>query len=320
MQKGTERGENISGNKMVFNCASIANRTPITADIFLNDYCNNKCPYCTYARYGERNGEYMSLEEFKTYVGILRDAGVKGFILTGGGEPTISKDFDKITAWLEANGIEYGINTNFNVFKAIKPKYLKVSLDAWDREGYKAKRGVDRYEATIENIKAYIEWKKLNSPGTSVGIQLVVESVEEAVNFYEAHKDLEVDYMNFRPFESTQHSYYDTHDETEILKKLEEMRKQDKRVCINYKWYSLRDKFSKCYAHFAQIALNQRGEVIYCCHKPYEVTGHITDVDIFEKIRKAKTDMSMCDVPCRLTAPNQFVRELEKGCKDAGFI
>ena len=311
---------NISGNKMLFHCESIANRTPITADVFLDDYCNNRCPYCTYARYGERNGEYMSIEDFKRYAEILIAAGVKGLILTGGGEPTISKDFDQITAWLEERGVAYGINTNFNVLKYIRPQYLKVSLDAYDRQSYIDRRGVDRYEQTIANIREYLRWKKENGVRTAVGIQLVVESLEDAKRFYEAHKDLEVDYMNFRPMESTLHSYYDTHDETGIIKGLEEMRKVDSRVCINYKWYSLRERFDKCYAQFAQVAINQRGEVMYCCHKPYEIIGRLDDPEIWEKIKNAKTNLSMCDVPCRLTAPNQIVREIERGGKDAAFI
>lgn len=311
---------NISGNKLLFHCASIAARTPITADVFLNDYCNNRCPYCTYARYGDRNGEYMKFEDFKRYAHILLTAGVKGIILTGGGEPTISKDFDQITEWLEEMGIEYGINTNFNVLKYIRPRYLKVSLDAYDRESYIARRGVDKYEQTVDNVRKYLAWKKENGVKTSVGIQIVVESLDDAKKFYEAHKDLDVDYMNFRPMESTLHSYYDTHDETEILRGLEEMREHDSRVGINYKWYSLRDRFDKCYAQFAQIAINQRGEVMYCCHKPYEIIGRLDDVEIWDKIKNAKTNLNMCDVPCRLTAPNQIVRAIEAGGTDTAFI
>ena len=311
---------NISANKLLFHCASIAARTPITADVFLNDYCNNRCPYCTYARYGDRNGEYMRFEDFKRYAKILTEAGVKGIILTGGGEPSISKDFDKITEWMEGQGIEYGINTNFNVLKFIKPRYLKVSLDAYDRESYIARRGVDKYEQTVDNIREYLRWKKENGVKTSVGIQIVVESLEDAKKFYEAHKELEVDYMNFRPMESTLHSYYDTHDETEILRGLEAMREHDGRVGINYKWYSLRERFEKCYAQFAQIAINQRGEVMYCCHKPYEIIGRLDDAEIWDKIKNAKTNLSMCDVPCRLTAPNQLMREIEAGGKDTAFI
>lgn len=311
---------NISANKLFYNCASVANRTPITADIFLNDYCNNRCPYCTYARFGERQGEYMKFEDFTRYVRILQGWGVKGFILTGGGEPTISKDFDRITAWLDEQGIDYGINTNFNVLKLIRPRYLKVSLDGWDEDSYEASRGVRRYQQTVENIQKYLEWKEANGVQTSVGVQQVVTSPEQAIKFYEANKHLKVNYFNMRPVESTMHSYYNEHSEAEILRTLEELHEKDSRVTINYKWYSLRDCFSKCYAHFAQVAMNQRGELIYCCHKPYEVIGHIEDEGIREKYATAKTNMSMCDVPCRLTAPNQLMRDMEENGKDVSFI
>ena len=110
---------NISGVKLFCNMQNVIDKRPITADIFLNDYCNNKCPWCTYARYGERNGQYMTIHDFITYSDILRQNGIKGFILTGGGEPTICKDFDAITNYLESNNLMYGINTNFNIYKCI---------------------------------------------------------------------------------------------------------------------------------------------------------------------------------------------------------
>ena len=57
--------------------------------------------------------------------------GVQGFILTGGGEPTINPDFEKIAGWLTENDFQWGINTNFNKLVKVKPNYLKVSLDAY---------------------------------------------------------------------------------------------------------------------------------------------------------------------------------------------
>ena len=103
---------------MIYSIENILSHKPITADIFLNSACNNKCPYCTYARYKQRSSTYMTFEAFKDNITILLANGVKGVILTGGGEPTINPDFDKITEFLEAESIPYGINTNFNVFKA----------------------------------------------------------------------------------------------------------------------------------------------------------------------------------------------------------
>lgn len=311
---------NITGEKLLFNIQNIADKKPITADIFLNDYCNNKCPYCVYGRYVERNHEYMSYKDFVKYSKILLLMGVKGFILTGGGEPTISKDFDEITKYLESKGIPYGINTNFNQLKYIKPKYLKVSLDGWDENSYQEHRGVRKYEQTKENIRQYAEWKKINSPATSLGIQSVVTSKDALIKFYEANKELDVNYFNMRPVESTRGEYYHGNDPAEIIKAIEDLKRKDSRVILNYKWHELSTCFDRCTANFAQIALNQRGEVIYCCHKPYEIIGHITDPDIEEKRARAVTNVNMCDVPCRLSAPNKLMKKIEDGALDTEFI
>lgn len=309
---------------MIYSIENILSRKPITADIFLNSACNNKCPYCTYARYKQRSSTYMTFEAFKDNITILLANGVKGVILTGGGEPTISPDFDKITAYLEKHSIPYGINTNYNVFKAIKPNYLKISLDGYNRESYQKARGVDKYDTVIENIERYLLFKRVNNLKTSVGIQTVATNVEDVVRFYEAHKELGVDYFNIRPMESTCGEYYqDERNKLErkiILKYLKGINQYDSRVCINYKWYEVETQFKKCYANFSQIAINENSEVMYCCHKPYEIIGKLSDKDIWEKREQFQTNMSMCDVPCRLTAPNNFIQSLQDVPHDAAFI
>ena len=309
---------------MIYSMDNILSRKPITADIFLNSACNNKCPYCTYARYKQRCSTYMTFEAFKDNINILLANGVKGVILTGGGEPTISPDFDKITNFLEQNSIPYGTNTNFNVFKAIKPNYLKISLDGYDRESYQKARGVDKYDTVIENIKRYILFKQVNKLKTSIGLQTVATNVEDVQKFYEAHKGLHVDYFNIRPMESTCGEYYDSNEtlskRLKILEYLQDIQEKDKRVCINYKWHEIWTKFDKCYANFSQIAINENSEVMYCCHKPYEIIGKLTDIDIWEKRERFQTNMQMCDVPCRLTAPNNFIQSLQDTPSDAAFI
>lgn len=314
----------ISNNKLIYNIENILSRKPITADIFLNSACNNKCPYCTYARYKQRSSSYMTFESFKDNINILLANGVKGVILTGGGEPTISPDFDKITEYLEQNSIPYGINTNFNVFKAIKPNYLKISLDGYDRESYQKARGVDKYDIVIRNIEEYLIYKHSSKLKTSVGIQTVATEIEDVVRFYEAHKELDVDYFNIRPMESTCGEYYqDAHARNEriaILSYLQDIHEKDSRVCINYKWHEVKTQFDKCYANFSQIAINENSEVMYCCHKPYEIIGRLDDKDIWEKRERFQTDMQMCDVPCRLAAPNNFIQRLQDAPSDAAFI
>ena len=76
--------ENIAGDKMFDHVERALNdRRPITADIFLTNYCNNKCPYCTYRRWELETGAYsMRYEEFVEYAERLLELGVEGFILT----------------------------------------------------------------------------------------------------------------------------------------------------------------------------------------------------------------------------------------------
>lgn len=316
--------QGIAGDKMLSHLDRVAgDRRPITADIFLTNYCNNRCPYCTYGRWDLDSGAYsMAYADFVRYAERLIDLGVQGFILTGGGEPTICRDFEKITGWMEERGLHYGINTNFNKLVYFKPDYLKVSLDGWDEDSYEKKRGVRRYGVVRENIRQYAAWKRQHSPKTSLGIQCVVNDVEDIKKFHEANADLDVDYMVFRPLESTGGIAYcgldalkmaaQVYEEVEALK--------DARATANFKWSLLGEQEKTCTAAWAQIALNEKGDVIYCCHKPYQTVGHILDENILEMKNAAKTDMRMCDIPCRLTAPNKFVAAAEAERKDSFFI
>lgn len=310
--------DNISGNKMLSHVERVFNsHKPITADIFLTNFCNNNCPYCTYKRWElDKNAKYMSYNDFVIYGERLLSLGVLGFILTGGGEPTLNPDFDKIVAWLENNNIHYGINTNFNVFKMFHPDYLKVSLDGYDEDSYERCRGVRKYHKVRKNIERFCSQKGK----TSVGIQFVVTSVSDVLKFYDANKDLNVDYISLRPMESTGGKFYDDKNIDNILETIDHLVKNDNRVIKNFKWDLLKRQEPTCTANWAQIALNEKGEVLYCCHKPYQIIGHILDEDILLKKEKAITNMKMCDIPCRMTAPNMYVSEFFKERQDKYFI
>lgn len=317
---------NITGDKMFAHIDRIfGEHKPITADIFLNNYCNNNCPYCTYKRWElSEDARHMSFDNFVKYANRLLDLGVQGFILTGGGEPTISKDFNRIVEWLDSTDIKYGINTNFNEFVEFKPDYLKVSLDAWDEDSYYDRRGVRAYNRVRENI---IKFAHIKSPETKLGIQLLAKSVDEVYSFYTANKDLPVDYISIRPMESIGGSYYKNllseYPNTlpvNIITAIKQLQSLDERITLNYKWEMLDVQQDCCTAQWAQIAINECGKVMYCCHKPYQIIGHIMDEDILQKKEAAITNMTMCDVPCRMTGPNYEVHRMLNVKSNAEFI
>lgn len=316
----------ITDSKLVHNLDRVnGDFRPITADVFLTNYCNNKCSWCTYNRWELDKGAYsMPYDDFSRYAVRLISLGVRGIILTGGGEPTINRDFDKITAFLERKGVPYGINTNFNVLRYCSPEYLKVSLDGYSESSYEKIRNVKAYEKVRENIIAYAEWKKVNSPKTRLGIQMVVTDPYDVIRFYDGNRDLPVDYIVYRPLESTHGEHYGNYENMEEAKKavriIQLLAEKDERVVLNFKWDLLSVEFDSCVAHWAQIAIDERGNVMYCCHKPYEIVGHILDPDIMEKHNAARTDMKLCDIPCRLTAPNMFMQKVSRDSTNSMFI
>ncbi len=299
---------------------------PITADVFITDYCNNKCPLCTFERYGKHNNKYMTFEHFKEYASRLIELGIKGIILTGGGEPTLNPDFDLICSWLNKNNINYGVNTNFNIYKEINPVYLKVSLDAWDKQSYIDLRGVDRYEQVINNIKNYSNYKIQNQLNTQLGVQCIVSDLEIIPKFYESIKDLSIDYIIFRPVESILGQYYTDINLSTYLKDLniilDSLIKIDSRVKRSFKWDELNTRFDYCYANWSQLALDVDGNVLVCCHRPYDIIGHIIESDILAKKEQFKIDCSTCDMPCRLTGSNKIIKNLNnmKTITDKDFI
>lgn len=317
---------NINSSKLMFHPGRVAgDHRPITADIFLNNYCNNKCPYCVYRRWKLGEGAHaMTAKDFKRYASRLLELGVLGFILTGGGEPMITPDFDEITAWLEEKRIPYGINTNFNVLKYCAPSYLKVSLDGWDEDSYEACRGVRAYQTVRQNILAYDAWRKEHARFTTLGVQKVIADPGDIMPFYEANRDLPFDYMSLRPIESTGGAFYATakgkRNAEACMLVIQELQKKDSRVIMHFKWRMLDEICETCIAHWSQIAMNEQGKIMYCCHKPYQLLGHVMDEDIIEKHAAAHTDKTSCDVPCRLTAPNAYLKAIEAGTKDPFFI
>ena len=309
--------DTITNDKILFHLdRHYGNKEPVTAEIFLTNFCNNKCGYC---RFNHSTGEYMSADLFKRILERLIGMGVQGILLTGGGEPTVNPDFDEIIEILHENDMPYGINTNFNLYKDIRPEFLKVSLDAVNAQQYKDVRGVNAYERVLRNIERFAEKRQKEGLKTVLGIQAVCIDAEHGVEFYNQHKDLPVDYIQVRPLEAVLGGSY-KEDVSETIKKFEEIKKQDDRLLINHKWYDLATGFKRCYANWSVITVSWDGTVMYCCHRPDDVVGNIFDEDIQLKKQCYKADMRKCDIPCRLTGANKILERIEKGIQHEQFI
>ena len=181
-----------------------------------------------------------------------------------------------------------------------------------------------RIEGLTEDQKrAYILVHNQLTMNTGFDIDILNKELEKikGIDMKQFDFELNIDFdTDIDTGDGTQYSTKVEIPRNNILEFLQDLHKRDSRVCINYKWYEIKTQFDKCYANFSQIAINENSEVMYCCHKPYEIIGKLSDKDIWEKREQFQTNMSMCDVPCRLTAPNNFIQSLQDVPHDAAFI
>lgn len=275
---------------------------PVTADVFLTDFCNNHCGYC---RFSHKTGKYIDAPTFANLLERLLSLGVKGIILTGGGEPTIDPDFPEICRTLEDRGVTYGVNTNGNVLHYIAPAFLKVSIDEGVPAKYKAARGVDALGRVLENVRKYTDWRDRNGIATRVGVQCVTTTPEQVMEFYEAIRKLDVNYIQFRPVEVQR----DQRDYSAICDAVDALARKDYRITKSFKYGFATWRPERCYAHWASICVTPDLGVLYCCARPDEVVGNIFDDDILDKLAAYKPDMSKCETPCRLTGANAYVMQ-----------
>ena len=293
----------IQANKLIHYVERCETKdTPVTAEIFLTEFCNLKCSYC---RYSNDSGKSMGFADFVTYVNRLRSLGVRGIILTGGGEPTVNPYFGAITGWLEGNGIPYGVNTNLVKPIDCNANFIKVSIDASGEDEYERIRGKRRFHEVLSNVEAVVSAKKRHGRETKIGVQCVALEKSSILGFYNAVKHLDVYYIYIRPLEiKGSRKTVSRQDVEEALKGIE-----DPRLNVSFKFDLAGYMPSSCHGNWSVITIDVDGNVPYCCHRPNEIVGHILDPDIMAKKRDYAVDMRTCETPCRLSGVNRFLED-----------
>ena len=115
--------------------------TIISTHISPEGMCNLKCPYCSVAR-RTKHGR-IPYEVVKKYVESLMPFGLKAVIITGGGEPLLYPDMDRLLMWLNVKGLKIGLITNGTVSGCLTAKawgmldWVRVSINLFEDWRYK---------------------------------------------------------------------------------------------------------------------------------------------------------------------------------------
>jgi len=147
---------------------SFTSDSPFIVEFDPTSNCNLACPDCISGSL--LNQGQIERDRIKSLTMEMVDAGVKGVILIGGGEPMMHLDIGWVIETLGGAGIKIGITTNGLYLKKhldVTSKYadwVRVSMDAATSETFNrirpSKTGKSLFDSAINNMQAYAKVKQ----------------------------------------------------------------------------------------------------------------------------------------------------------------
>lgn len=129
--------------------------------------CNVDCIYCGIGSHAYQK-KWAAVPNKYDYVPVLEDLFARNIIHPqavfswGGGEPVISKNFEKVITMIMESGHKQLINSNATVFSGALERALQntnitcqTSVDAGSRGTYRLVKGRDFFEKVWSNLKRY---------------------------------------------------------------------------------------------------------------------------------------------------------------------
>jgi MoaA/NifB/PqqE/SkfB family radical SAM enzyme len=143
---------------------------PVEVNLDPFAYCNLDCYFCIVQRYLKHNrkelGKMLELPLNYTMrlAEFLADWGVRGFCISGGGEPTLYKGLPKLinhaAKMMDVSLFTNAVVWDIDLFRAmLKCKWISFSVDAATKETYEKVKGKNRFGTvctslmTISNLR-----------------------------------------------------------------------------------------------------------------------------------------------------------------------
>ncbi len=177
---------------------------PVHVQMVLSDLCNQNCHFCAYRMdngftskfFGGNPVRFIPTAKAKEILDDCAAIGTRAIEFTGGGEPTVHKDWAAVIGHAQGLGLETGLVTNgvrlreHAVLEGLK--WARVSLDAGAEETYERVRQSKAWSQALRGIRLL---GKLHGPLVGVGFVVTMENWSELTAACKIAKDAGAAYV-----------------------------------------------------------------------------------------------------------------------------
>lgn len=267
--------------------------SPVSIQIDLTNKCDNKCRWCFWDTFNPdefSRKDVLSKSVVTSVIDDFKKLGGKSIEWTGGGEPTIHKDYIDIVDHAKNLNLNQALVTNGKTLtdmvsdRARDFAWVRVSLNAGTKNSYKRIHKTDSFERVVKNVG---EFAKTKNPKCVFGISMMVDEI----NYFEMSlltkiaKDLGVDNVRFGILQSPDNEkrylpIWDT-----ILNEM------DKALSLEGDGFNVftfsnrldviqkKTKSVRCYHHHLTPSLGANGGLYPCCYLKYTKQGNLGNVN-----------------------------------------
>lgn len=277
----------------------------VYAEIHPTDICNLKCYFCNQAVYRKtRQVELPWKLLHRTLIG-MQELGLSMVRLSGGGEPILHPQFNKIIEFLSRHDIMLkNLTTNgllcegetLDALLSLNWRHALISLAAHEQKDWMrvTKGSAKSYNRVIRNIENILERRNLaHSPFPKIALMFGIDHItyKKLTDAYEFACNLGVDGVLFKTFNNTPYPPAMRKDSSRILDQLHDICVENgKTKKIKYLLITLRDlklntdivdqvisdshetnaylvdnSYELCFMPWHGTAIRANGDVIPCC-------------------------------------------------------
>jgi len=322
--------------------ANGANPMPVTVELDMTNQCNQNCPSCVDIKFRQDDRAYMPRELAEKIIHELALYDVGGVIFTGGGEPLIHQDTPDMVK-LASKLMDVGFITNGQLLTeniaidlVLNCEWIRVSMDASGPGTYVKVHGakIEDFEKLVDNIKMLVDVKK-RLGGATIGLGFLTseENRWEIPIAASMGRELGVDYLQFRPYQSYSGDCADVTHEIETA--VSYTTPNYKVLFSKHKYDMMKDSnfgrdYGLCYGQQFATTIAASGKMYVCCHfrgvNKYEI-GDLhknTFREIWQSDKRRdmhKTiDFKDCIPLCRCNTFNQILWNLKQPVEHENFL